>query len=151
MVRARTHVEARPGLLLQPFVLDQLAGQLIEIILEGSGLVGNEFAVSSWLNIRGRATPSSLAADLGLKPTTLSSVLERLVAKGQIRRRPNPEDGRSYLVELTAKGKATHARIFERFNTVAVRLAANLEGDREEILAQMRVLEAAMRRTLETA
>jgi DNA-binding MarR family transcriptional regulator len=136
-------------LLLQPFVLDHLVGQLLDSVLEGSGLTGNEFAVASWLNICGQATPSELAADLGLKPTTLTSVLDRLVEKGQVRKRPNPEDGRSYLVELTAKGKATNARNGERFSAMHGRLAANLEGAREEILEHMRVLEDAMRKTLE--
>jgi DNA-binding MarR family transcriptional regulator len=146
MVRTRTTV--KPGLLLQPFVLNSLAGRLVETMLEGSGLAGNEFAVASWLNVSGAATPTELAADLGLKPTTLTSVLDRLVAKGQVRKRPNPDDGRSYLVEPTARGRATHARISERFLVVAGRLQENLEGDREAILEHMRVLEDAMRRTL---
>jgi DNA-binding MarR family transcriptional regulator len=146
MVRTRTTV--KPGLLLQPFVLNSLAGQLVETMLEGSAITGNEFAVLSWLNVSGPATPTELAADLGLKPTTLTSVLDRLVAKGQVRKRPNPDDGRSYLVEATAKGKATHTRISERFVVVASRLQANLEGDREAILEHMRLLEDAMRKTL---
>ena len=83
-----------------------------------------------------------------MKPTTLSSVIERLVKKGQVRRRPNPEDGRSYPVELTAKGKATNAANAERFDAVMRRLLGNLAGDRETILEHMRVLEDAMRKTL---
>ena len=113
-----------------------------------SGLVGGEYAVASWLNVCGQATPTELAADLGMKPTTLTSIIERLVRKRQIRRRPNPEDGRSYLLELTAKGKATNAGNAERFDAVMRRVLGNLEGDRETILEHMRVLEAALRRTV---
>jgi DNA-binding MarR family transcriptional regulator len=146
MIRTRTTV--KPGLFLQPYILNRLSGQLLEGVTEGLGFVDNDYAVVSWLNICGQATPSELAADLGMKPTTLTTVIERVVKKGFARRLPNPADGRSYLVELTAKGKATNARAAERFDRVMGRLRANLEGDREEILEHMRVLEAAMRKTL---
>ena len=149
MVRTRTSV--KPGLLLQPFVLNRLAGRLVEEVTAGLGYVDNEFAVTSWLNVCGRATPTELATDLGMKPTTLTAVIERVVKKGLVRRRPNPDDGRSYVVELTARGKATNARAGERFDAMMRRLVANLEGDREEILAQMRLLEAAMRKTIAEA
>jgi len=147
MVRTRTTV--KPGLLLQPAVLFQLVGQLIEEVLDGSDVVGVEYQVTSWLGAVERATPSELATDLGLAPTTLSSVIERLVRKGQVRRLPNPEDGRSYLLELTAAGKATHARNSARFAKVISRVRANLEADEEELLAQLRVLESALRASLE--
>lgn len=147
MVRTRTTV--KPGLLLQPFVLDRLSGLLVEEVVTGSGLTGNEFAVASWLGVRGRATPTELASDLGMAPTTLSTLIERLVEKNQVRRRPNPDDGRSYVLELTAKGKATNARNAARFEQVIGRLRANLDADEQEILEHMRVLETAMRRTLQ--
>jgi MarR family transcriptional regulator, 2-MHQ and catechol-resistance regulon repressor len=147
MVRTRTSV--KPGLLLQPYILSRLAGQLLEAVSVGNGFADNEYAVASWLNICGEATPTELAADLGMKPTTLTAVIERLVTKGLVRRLANPDDGRSYVVELTAKGKATNARAGEHFDRVMTRLRANLAGDREEILAHMRVLEDAMRKTLD--
>ena len=146
MVRTRTTV--KPGLLLQPAVVFQLVGQLVEEVLEGSEVVGVEYQGASWLNVVGRATPSELAVDLGLRPTTLSSVIERLVRKGQVRRVANPEDGRSYLVELTRSGKATNARNSARFAKVIARVRANLELEEEELLAQLQVFEAALRASL---
>jgi DNA-binding MarR family transcriptional regulator len=146
IVRTRTTV--KPGLFLQPYVLTRLTAQLLEHVTDGLGFVENDYAVVSWLNICGQATPTELAGDLGMKPTTLSTVIDRCVKKGFARRKRNPDDGRSYVVELTAKGKATNARAAERFDAVMRRLLGNLEGDREEILAQMRVLEDAMRKTL---
>jgi DNA-binding MarR family transcriptional regulator len=129
-------------------VLSQLTGALVDTIVEGSGLTSREFAVASWLALVQPATPSDLAADLGLAPTTLSALIERLVRKRQVRRVRNPDDGRSYLLELTARGVETNARNGRRFREVMGRLRANLEGDHEEILGQMRLLEDAMRRTL---
>jgi DNA-binding MarR family transcriptional regulator len=146
MVRTRTTV--KPGLILQPFVLNQLGAALLEDVMAGAPLAGNEYAVASWLNVCQEATPSELAADLGMAPTTLSSVIDRLVQKGQVRRARNPEDGRSYLLQLTAKGKATNARLAARFETMIGRVRAELGLDEQEILAAMRSLEEAMRRAL---
>src|SRR4051794_17594704 len=101
MVRSRSTVKVQPGLLLQPLVLSQLAGRLVEDVIAGSDVVGVEYAVASWLGVCDRATPSELARDLGMAPTTLSAVIDRLARKGHVRRRPNPDDGRSYLLELT--------------------------------------------------
>jgi len=148
MVRTRSTV--KPGLLLQPAVVFQLVGRLVDEVIEGSDVVGVEYQVASWLNVVRQATPSELAADLGLAPTTLSSVIERLVRKDQVRRVPNPDDGRSYLVELTPRGKATNARNSARLGKVIERVRANLEADEEELLAQLRVLEAALRASLES-
>jgi DNA-binding MarR family transcriptional regulator len=146
MMRSRTTV--KPGLLLQPVVLSQLAGRLVEDVIAGSGVVGVEYAVASWLGARGPATPGELARELGMAPTTLSAVIERLVQKRQVRRVANPADGRSYLLELTAKGKATNARNAARLGELLERVRADLEADEEDVLAAMRVLEDALRRAL---
>ena len=147
MVRSRTTV--KPGLLLQPVVLSQLAARLVETAIAGSEVAGVEFAVASWLGVRGQATPGELARDLGMAPTTLSAVIDRLLRKGQVRKRPNPDDGRSYLLELTAKGKATNARNGERFGEVIGRVRAELEAGEEDVLETLRVLEDAFRRALD--
>jgi DNA-binding MarR family transcriptional regulator len=141
-------VKVQPGLLLQPYVVAQLAGAVVEQIVEGSGLTASEFAVTSWLNLHGSATPSQLAHDLGIPPTTLSSMLDRLVRKKQVRRVRHPDDGRSALLELTPKGRATTVRNNERFARMLKTLKANLDGDGEEILETLRRLEAGLRRTL---
>jgi DNA-binding MarR family transcriptional regulator len=141
-------VKVQPGLLLQPYVVAQLAGAVVEQIVEGSGLTASEFAVTSWLNLQGRATPSQLARDLGIPPTTLSSMLDRLVRKKHVRRVRHPDDGRSALLELTAKGKATTVQNNERFARMLKTLKANLDGDAEEVLETLRRLEDGLRRTL---
>jgi DNA-binding MarR family transcriptional regulator len=147
MVRTRTTV--KPGLLLQPVVLSQLAGRLVEAAIAGSDVAGVEFAVASWLGARGAATPTELARDLGMAPTTLSAVIDRLLKKEQVRKRPNPDDGRSYLLELTARGTETNARNGARFAEVIARVRAQLPAEEEDVLETMRVLEEALRRALD--
>jgi MarR family transcriptional regulator, multiple antibiotic resistance protein MarR len=146
MVRNRSTVKtAQPGLFLQPHILSQLVGTLIQRVVEGSGITASEYALTSWLNVIGQATPSRLADDLGMSATTLSAMIERLVAKGEVRRVPNAEDARSYLLDLTPKGKATNARNGQRLSAELRGVHGELEGDPEEILAAMRVLESALR------
>lgn len=142
-------MHVRPGLLLQPYVVAQLTGAVVEQVVAGSDVTASEYAVTSWLNIHGTATPSQLARDLGIPPTTLSSMLDRLVAKKQLRRVRHPADGRSALLELTPQGKATIVRNNRRFARTLEALEANLEGDAEEILETLRTLEAGLRRTLD--
>jgi DNA-binding MarR family transcriptional regulator len=148
MVRSRSTVKAQPGLLLQPFVISQLTSSLVDGIVAGSEVSASEFALTSWLAVVGGATPSELAADLGLAPTTLSAMIERLVGKGQVRRRPHPEDGRSYVLELTARGRKTNDRNVARFGPMLGRVRAQLQADEREVLAALRALEAAFRAAL---
>jgi DNA-binding MarR family transcriptional regulator len=130
-------------------VVSQLSGALIAEIVDGSDVTASEYALTSWLNVVGSATPGELARDLGLSPTTLSAMIDRLVAKKQVRRVRHPEDGRSYVLEPTAKGKATNARNAKRFQRTLERLREHLDGDPEEVLGAMRRLEVALRLTLD--
>lgn len=148
MIRDRSTVKRQPGLFLQPHVVAQLSGALVVQVVEGSDVTATEYALTSWLGNQGRATPSELAFDLGMAPTTVSTLIDRLVQKQQIRRVRHPEDGRSYLVELTRRGVATNTRNSRRLERCIARLRKHLEGDAEEILAALRLLEEALRRTL---
>ena len=117
-------------------------------VVEGSDVTAPEYALTSWLAVQRSATPSQLADELGLAPTTLSAMIDRLVQKGQIRRIPHPDDGRSYLLELTARGQKTNVRNSRRLERVLTDLRAELDADPEEILEALRRLEAALRRVL---
>jgi DNA-binding MarR family transcriptional regulator len=149
MLRDRTTVKRRPGLFLQPYVVAQLSGALIVQVVEGSEVTATEYALTSWIAVKRSATPSQLAYELGLAPTTLSAMIDRLVQKGQIRRVPHPDDGRSYLLELTPRGTKTNIRNSRRLGRVLAELQAELDSDPEEILDAMRRLEAALRRVLQ--
>jgi DNA-binding MarR family transcriptional regulator len=147
MVRHRSTVKAQPGLFLQPFVVSQLVAEVVDHVIEGSGLVGSEYAVASWLNSIGGATPSELARQLGLSATTLSAIIERLVRKNEVRRVRNADDGRSYVLEPTEQGRDTYRYCGRRLLKARDRLSANLEGEPEDVLAALRLLEDALRKT----
>jgi DNA-binding MarR family transcriptional regulator len=148
MVRNRSIVNPRPGILLQPFVVSQLVGAVIEQVVEGSAVSPYEYAVHSWIVVKGGATPTELARELGVAPTTLSATLARLVEKGQLRRVRHPRDGRSYVLQPTAAGRRSHARNGERLMAWIRRIDAELGGSSEETLEALRRLEAALRSVL---
>jgi DNA-binding MarR family transcriptional regulator len=138
----------RQSILLQLFVLSQVAGAVVEEVVAGTGITPNEFAVHSTVAALGPITPTELARHLGAPPTTLSTLIARLVEKGQLRRRPNPEDGRSYVLEATARGRSTQERAGAALSAVLARLDAELGGDSEAMIDVLHRLEAALRQQL---
>jgi DNA-binding MarR family transcriptional regulator len=59
----------------------------------------------------------ALSEELALSPAAVSRAVDGLVQRGELKREEDPEDRRSKIVSLAAKGRATHDRI------IAVRLA----------------------------
>lgn len=53
------------------------------------------------------STPKQLATELGLTTGSVTSVIDRLVTAGQVRRTPKAGDRRSVLLELTVEGRGT--------------------------------------------
>jgi DNA-binding MarR family transcriptional regulator len=76
-----------------------------------SGLAASEGHLLSYLVPYGPCTVSELVRVFGVKHSTMTSILDRLEERGLIERKDNPEDKRSFLVGLTAKGKKSAARV----------------------------------------
>lgn len=53
----------------------------------------------------GSATPSQISAQMGVSPATISTLLDRLVAKDMIERHRSTRDKRQTNIVLTAKGQ----------------------------------------------
>jgi len=73
--------------------------------LTGHDLTGSE--VNALANLAGRdgQTVSELAAACGARPTTLTSVLDRLERRGHVARGRRAGDRRAVLIELTPAGR----------------------------------------------
>ena len=92
-------------LFLQAYTLSEATGAVVERHVEQFGLPTYLFGLLSQIRELAPVAPSGIAAATGTPMTTLRDNIQRLVDRRLIRRRPNPADGRSYLVELTAKGE----------------------------------------------
>jgi DNA-binding MarR family transcriptional regulator len=88
--------------------LQVLAAELVDLDLTASEIN----ALANLADGRGR-TVSELGAAVGTRPTTLTSVLDRLERRGHIARGTRPGDRRAVLIELTASGQVAAATIRE--------------------------------------
>ena len=86
--------------------LQVLAAELVDLDLTASEIN----ALANLADGQGR-TVSELGAAVGARPTTLTSVLDRLERRGHITRGTRPGDRRAVLIELTPSGRLTAATI----------------------------------------
>lgn len=86
--------------------LDVLAGRLA-----GLGLRASEINVLANLARAQPVSVGALAAATATRPTTLTSVLDRLARRGYLTRDTDPADRRSFLVSLTGPGQAAARQV----------------------------------------
>ncbi len=90
------------------------------------------------VGLAGALPIAAVGRRLGLHPSTMTSLVDRLADQGFVRRRPHPTDRRSMTVELTAKGE----RLFEREKDFYARLIGRTldtleEPARRQVLAAL--------------
>ena len=120
--------------------------QLVERELAADGVESNGYAVLSLIGVRGAVRLTELAADLGLPLTTASDVVRRLESRQLVRRSPNPEDGRSFLFELSARGDREWRRGFGALQRINAALSERV--DETEMRAALTTLGAAFEQAL---
>ena len=120
--------------------------QLVERELSADGVGSDGYAVLSLIGARGSVRLTDFAAELGLPLTTKSDVVRRLESRGHVRRRPNPDDGRSSLFELTARGDREWRRGWGALQRIDEQLAREL--DFEEMRDALMSLGGAFDRAL---
>lgn len=128
------------NVLFDAWLVSRSVHQLIDTAIEESGLDADEFAVYSVLASGDGLTPSELAHWMSAATTTVSSYVKRFERRGHIARTPNPEDGRSYRVQLTAAGRDAHRRAGELFAPVLTQTEASLGTQVQNVHAQLLML-----------
>jgi DNA-binding MarR family transcriptional regulator len=136
------------NVLFRLFILGQLADDLLGRAMVDLNLNPNDFAVQSAIRAFQPVTPTRLSALLGMPPTTLSSYIRRLEARRQIRRRPNPEDGRSTLLEVTKIGRRNVVAAFPALRGSIARVHEQLDYSPKELDLALDRLEDALRTVL---
>jgi DNA-binding MarR family transcriptional regulator len=117
-----------------------LAAELVDLDLTASEIN----ALANLADGRGR-TVSELGAAVGARPTTLTSVLDRLERRGHITRGSRPGDRRAVLIELTSSGRLTAATIRQAVTDLEHRALGALPA------AQIAVLRAALQALTEVS
>jgi DNA-binding MarR family transcriptional regulator len=120
--------------------------QLVERELAADGVDASDYGALSLIGARNELRLTELAGQLGLPLTTASDVVRRLESRGHVRRRPNPDDGRSFLFELTARGDREWRRGWGALRRVNEQLARDVDFD--EMRTALTSLGAAFERAL---
>ena len=86
---------------------------------------------------------SVIGQRLMVHPTSVTNIVDRLVAQGFVERRPNPRDGRGVLARLTTAGRRTVKRATDDLMADDFGLAMYDEAELKELFAQLRALRVA--------
>lgn len=120
--------------------------RIVEVTLDGVDLTIQKYRVLSHLT-RGPASPSELADRLSVRPPTITRLVDGLVDRGLVERRPDDTDGRRSVHVLTRKGIATLERADSAIAAVFDDIGTELTDDERARAAEgMRLWGEAMRR-----
>src|SRR5512139_671480 len=106
----------RSALLFDVWLTSRSVVAFLNRALEGTALDAEDFAIYSVLR-KGPISPTDLANWMSAPPTTVSSYVKRLEARGHVRRVSNPVDRRSYQLQLTPAGTRAFEVAGRRFLT----------------------------------
>ena len=134
------------GPLLLVFALSQQTQRLLEEHIDMSRMAGGAFAVYSVIGAEEPVTPSRLAEILGMPPTSLSYVIRRMHEAGHLKRVRNPDDGRSVLLQLTARGRKVLDEALGGFMTAIGAFREELDIAEPELLRMLEAMSGALSR-----
>ncbi len=115
-----------PTVLFEVFWTHQKRKRLVESALAGIDLPPDDYPIYVLIGAEGPWTPTGLAARLGMPLSTVAFRVKRLERRGHAERVPNPDDGRSFLIRLTPKGKRLLDRARPAFRDYAEAVEARL-------------------------
>ena len=121
--------EGGTNVLFDVWLVSRAVTGALDTALAASGLTADEFGVYSVLTSTDAMTPSELARWMAAPATTVSSYIKRLEGRGHLVRDRNPDDGRSYVLRLTAAGRAAHRAGGKAFLPVLDRVVRSLGRD----------------------
>ena len=93
-------------LFLKASTTAQYVGRILDEQLSPIGIPGFLLALLTHVRDNAPVSPSTVSLASGVPATTLRDNIQRLVDRRLVRRIPNPDDRRSYLLVLTRRGEA---------------------------------------------
>jgi len=132
-------------LFLKAGTTSQLVGRILDAQLQPIGIPAYLLAVLTHIRDLAPVSPSGVSAASGMPATTLRDNIQRLVDRGLVRRVPNPDDGRSYLLEPTPRGAEVTRAAGDVLRAAYLALERQLPESLREYEAVLDVLNAAMR------
>ena len=142
---ARAH---DPSVILELHSADRIVRAIVYEELARIGLRPDLFAILSLIELHQPLTPTELAYESGLAPTTVRDMVNDMIERGHVRRVENKEDGRSHFLEVTADGRRFMARAGKAVRAAEQRVEAELGVRLEELRQPLTRLRRAAREAL---
>src|SRR5688572_7780119 len=123
-------------------VASRYARELTEQVLRAAGVDPADYGPLSFIGVLQPVTRTRLAEATGQRRTTTRDMVARLIERGHVEERPNPRDGRSTVLVLTADGQAIFDRGLSAFQTVLRQVDEALDGalrEHEEAVRRVRM------------
>lgn len=117
-------------ILLDLFRTNQVRERLLATAMDGLELPPEDYPFYVIIGAEGPWTPTALAARMEMPLSTVLFRVRRLEKRGHAQRTPNPDDRRSFLVELSEDGQRLLGRARPRFRALALAVEARLGDDR---------------------
>jgi len=136
------------NVLIDLWLLSFLATRMVAEILDDIPLSVDEFAMYGLISDLAPITSADLVRATGLSPTTVSSLVRRCEARGELIRTDNPEDARSSLLQLTLAGFEVLGRAVPRLLDGIERIERGLRGRHRHVREALRDLDEVVRNEL---
>ena len=138
----------RASVILELHSADRLVRTLMLEEMARLGLQPSLLAILALIELHQPITPSDLALESGVRPTTMRDFVNEMVAAGHVRRVANPDDRRSHFLELTPEGEAFSRSASRAVENVQRELEVRLGGPIEDLREPLRRLRHAARAAL---
>ncbi|MEF2550763.1 MarR family winged helix-turn-helix transcriptional regulator [Aurantimonas sp. A2-1-M11] len=106
----------------------------LALLLADIGLHPGQDQLLDQLDPLAPVSVSALAAQLCVRPSTVSKMLDRLIEKGLVERSTNSSDARRTMVHLTSDGERVQATVRGVWQRLEVDLAHSLSEEELEVL-----------------
>ncbi len=141
---------SRPSVIFELHTADRLVRTLMGDELARLGLQPSLLAILSLIELHEPVTPTDLALESGVRPTTMRDMVNEMVASGHVRRTPNPSDRRSHFLALTPAGLGFMREAQAAVDAVERRIEQRLGVPLDELRPPLRLLRHAARDALST-
>ena len=137
-------VKAETGALVQPDFLTSILRSQVRVLkvarasAASQGLTLQQFSVLRFLLLRGTVPMNALGDELMVSPPVITGIVDRLEAKGLVKRLASSADRRRIDVSLTDNGSKAHSRVREGYRVpLREALGKSLSHSEQETLAEL--------------
>jgi len=115
-----------------------LARERMDARLAPYGVTPAQIRVLLYLHRREGCAPQAAVTEyLGVKPSTVNGILDRMEEKELVERSVSETDGRRRLISLTEKGRAQREEFHRVFQETETLMRTGLSGEEQETLLRL--------------